>query len=113
MTETAAGRIETELLVVGGGLAGLSLGVACAGAGLDVVVVDREAPAATLETAFDGRTSAIAFGSQRVLAGIGAWPGPREAEAILEIRVADGGAPFFLHYDHRDIGDQPLGWIVE
>ena len=52
--------------------------------------------------AFDGRTSAIAFGSQRVLAGIGLWHGvAAEAEPIREIRVADGDSPLFLHYDHR------------
>jgi 2-octaprenyl-6-methoxyphenol hydroxylase len=111
---TATPEIRTELLVVGGGLAGLSLAVACAGSGIDVVVVDREDPAATVGEAFDGRTTAIAYGSQQVLAGIGLWPEiAAEAEPILEIRVADGDAPLFLHYDHRDLGAAPLGWIVE
>ncbi len=63
---------------------------------------------------FDGRTSAIAHGSQQVLAGIGLWPlVAAEAEPILEIRVADGGSPLFLHYDHHAVGDHPLGYIVE
>jgi 2-octaprenyl-6-methoxyphenol hydroxylase len=35
------------------------------------------------------------------------------AEPILEIRVADGDSPLFLHYDHRDLGATPLGYIVE
>jgi 2-octaprenyl-6-methoxyphenol hydroxylase len=110
----ASDTLQVELLVVGGGLAGLSLGLACAGAGIEVAVVDREDPARTVGEAFDGRTTAIAYGSQQVLAGIGLWPEvAREAEPILEIRVADGDAPLFLHYDHRDIGDDPLGWIVE
>jgi 2-octaprenyl-6-methoxyphenol hydroxylase len=106
--------VSAELLVVGGGLAGLSLGLACAEAGIEVAVVDREDPARTVGEAFDGRTTAIAYGSQQVLAGIGLWPEvAREAEPILEIRVADGQAPLFLHYDHREVGDNPLGWIVE
>jgi 2-octaprenyl-6-methoxyphenol hydroxylase len=37
----------------------------------------------------------------------------QDAAPILEIRVADDNAPLFLHYDHRDVGDHPLGWIVE
>jgi 2-octaprenyl-6-methoxyphenol hydroxylase len=105
---------HTELAVVGGGLNGLTLGIACAAAGLAVAVIDREDPAAMRGEAFDGRTSAIAYGSMRVLDGIGVWSLlAGKAQPILEIRVADNSAPLFLHYDHREIGDTPLGWIVE
>ena len=106
---------DAELLIAGGGLNGLLLGIACAGAGLEVVLVDREDPAAMLEQGFDGRSSAIAYGSQQVLSALGLWPAiAADAEPILEIRVADDNAPFFLHYDHRELGtDAPLGWIVE
>ncbi len=108
------GEIRSELVIVGGGLIGLSLAAACAGVGLDVTVIDREDPARTVGEAFDGRTSAIAFGSQRILAGIGLWPEiAGEAEPIREIRVADGDSPRFLHYDHGELGDAPLGYIVE
>jgi 2-octaprenyl-6-methoxyphenol hydroxylase len=107
-------ELRTELVVVGGGLVGLTLGIACAEAGLDVVLVDREDAAAKLAEPYDGRASAIAFGSQRVLASSGIWPHLYgEAEPILEIRVADDNAPLFLHYDHKEVGDAPLGWIVE
>ena len=106
---------DAELLIAGGGLNGLLLGIACAGAGLEVVLVDREDPAAMLEQGFDGRSSAIAYGSQQVLSALGLWPAiAADAEPILEIRVADDNAPFFLHYDHRELStDAPLGWIVE
>jgi 2-octaprenyl-6-methoxyphenol hydroxylase len=107
-------RREADLVVIGGGLAGLPFAIACAGAGLRVVVIDREVPAQQLAAPFDGRSSAIAFGSRRVLDGIGVWRhvGP-EAQPILDIRVVDQGSPLFLHYDHTEIGDQPFGWIVE
>ncbi len=106
---------DFELLIAGGGLNGLLLGIACAGAGLAVAIVDRQDPAAMLDAGFDGRSSAIAYGSQQVLAALGLWPlVAAEAEPILEIRVADDNAPLFLHYDHRELGtDAPLGWIVE
>jgi len=106
---------DVELLVAGGGLIGLLLGVACAGAGLAVALVDRQNLDATLAEGFDGRTSAIAYGSRLVLDGIGLWPGiAAEAEPILEIRVADDNSPLFLHYDHRELGTaHPLGYIVE
>jgi 2-octaprenyl-6-methoxyphenol hydroxylase len=106
--------MQSDLVIVGGGLVGLTLAAACAGAGLDVAVIDREEPARMVDAAFDGRTSAIALGSQRILAGIGLWHHiAREAEPIREIRVADGDSPLFLHYDHAEIGPDPLGYIVE
>src|SRR5665213_3145253 len=107
-------EIRVELLVVGGGLAGMSLASACAGAGIETALVDRATPASVLTPSFDGRTTALAFGSQQVLAGIGLWQGiAPAAEPIREIRVADGQSHLFLHYDHRLLGDHPLGYIVE
>jgi 2-octaprenyl-6-methoxyphenol hydroxylase len=106
---------DVELLVAGGGLNGLLLGIACADAGLAVAVIDRQDPATMLGETFDGRASAIAYGSRLVLDGVGLWPAiAPEAEAIREIRVADDDSPWFLHYDHRELKtDAPLGYIVE
>ena len=103
-----------EVLVVGAGMVGLTLACALAGAGVEVVVVDRADPAALTDAGFDGRVSSIAHGSQRALAALGLWDGLAEhAQPILEIRVADGDSPLFLHYDHRDLGAAPLGYICE
>jgi len=106
---------QVELLIVGGGLIGLLLGSACAGAGLGVAIADRQDPGTMLGAGFDGRSSAIAYGSRRVLDALDLWPEiAAEAEPILEIRVADNGSPLFLHYDHRDLdAATPLGYIVE
>jgi 2-octaprenyl-6-methoxyphenol hydroxylase len=106
---------DAELVIAGAGLTGMLLGLACAGAGLSVAVVDPQDPSAMLSPGFDGRTSAIAYGSRLVFDGIALWPDiAAEAEPIREIRVADDNSPLFLHYDSRDLGgDTPLGYIVE
>jgi 2-octaprenyl-6-methoxyphenol hydroxylase len=110
---------DAELVIAGGGLNGMLLAVACAGAGLSTIVIDRQDPAAMTGDRFDGRTSAIAYGSRLVFDGIGLWPAiASEAEPIREIRVADDDSPLFLHYDHRELapgsgGTTPLGYIVE
>lgn len=103
-----------EVAVVGGGMVGLSLALGLAGTGVPVALIERATLSDMATASFDGRGSAVAAGSQRILHGLGLWDAVAgEAEPILEIRVADGNSPLFLHYDHAEIGDGPLGWIVE
>lgn len=103
-----------EVVIVGGGPVGLTLGIALGKAGISTAVIERDAPLKLRDAAFDGRTSAIAGVSRRVLDGLGLWQAMAPAaEAIRDIRVADGASPLFLHYDHREIGDEPFGHIVE
>lgn len=107
-------RISYDIAVVGGGMVGLCLALGLSGAGARVAVIERGKLSDMAEAGFDGRGSAIAAGSQQILAGLGLWEAlSADAEPILEIRVADGQSPLFLHYDHKELGDGPLGWIVE
>jgi 2-octaprenyl-6-methoxyphenol hydroxylase len=118
----SAAPLEAEVLISGGGMVGLTLGIALAGAGVQTIVVDSADPATVKAAAFDGRSSAIARGAQQVLDALGVWPEmAAEAEPILEIRVSDGkvgagASRLFLHYDRRELGeaaDGPLGYIAE
>ncbi len=100
-------------------MVGMTLANALAGAGVATVVVDSAPPESLLDTGYDGRASAIAYGSAQVFRGIGLWPYLEDdAGPMIDIRVADGtvaGGPstLFLHYDHRAIGDQPFGYMIE
>lgn len=105
---------HTDCLIAGGGMVGLSMALALAREGLRITVVERAPYTLHLAPEFDGRVSAIALGSQRLLAHIGAWEGMAPyAEPIMDIRVSDGDSLTFLHYDHREVGTDPFGWIVE
>ena len=104
---------HAEVAIVGGGLVGLTLAVALARSGVEAVVIDRAPPAAMLAPEHDGRASAIAFATLRLLDGIGAWARVSESQPILDIRVSDGDSLLFLHYDHRDLAGAPFGHMVE
>lgn len=116
---------DTDVIIVGGGLAGGLAALALADAGFTVAVVDIEPPRRMREAAFDGRTTALAYACARVFRRLGLWPAIEAgAEPILDILVSDGRArgrftegarsPFHMHFDSRELGNgEPLGWIVE
>ncbi|MFO1189384.1 MAG: UbiH/UbiF/VisC/COQ6 family ubiquinone biosynthesis hydroxylase [Alphaproteobacteria bacterium] len=107
-------ELVATVVVIGGGFAGLTLAKALADAGITTIVVEGEDPARATDTAFDGRASALALASRRIFEALALWPAiVPHAAPILDIRVADGASRLFLHYDHRDVGDEPFGYIVE
>jgi 2-octaprenyl-6-methoxyphenol hydroxylase len=109
-----AGDAPFDLAIIGGGMTGLALACATAGAAQRVLLVERQALAATIAAPFDGRVTAIAPGSRCLLGAIGVWPElAGAAEPIRDIRVGERHSPLTVHYDHRAVGDQPLGHIVE
>ena len=106
--------MDADVLIVGGGMVGTTLAVALASADVPVAIIDRDTPDQIAHPIRDGRASAIASGSQAVLDVLGVWPRvAADAQPILQVRVSDADSLLFLHYDHRDIGDKPLGAIVE
>lgn len=116
--DNAAGVIETDVIVLGGGLAGLSMAAALATAGVPVVCIDRDSPQNHQRDDFDIRTTAIAYASKKVLEGAGVWRHmEQDAGPILDIRVADQFSPLFVHYDHRELDlngeNVPFGWILD
>ena len=110
---------DSDILIVGGGLSGPILALALAQAGLKVTVIDALEQKLRKNAAFDGRSYAVALTSQRLLGGTGVWDAVADHSApILEIKVTDGRAgegpsPFFMHFDHAEIEEGPMGYMVQ
>jgi 2-octaprenyl-6-methoxyphenol hydroxylase len=111
--------IDTDIAIVGGGLNGPILALALAQAGIKSVVIDALTTKVRKNASFDGRSYAVALTSQRLLNNIGLWSNIKDnAQAMLEIKVSDGRAgegpsPFFMHFDHAEIEDGPMGYMVQ
>jgi 2-octaprenyl-6-methoxyphenol hydroxylase len=110
---------QADILISGGGMVGLPLGLALAQGGLKVVIADAAPPGQALDPKFDGRVSALAYASVRMLTALGVWEQlSPHAQPIREILVTDGAAgrpasPFSLHFDAQEVGSEALGHIAE
>ncbi|TNF21737.1 MAG: 2-octaprenyl-6-methoxyphenyl hydroxylase [Rhodobacteraceae bacterium] len=110
---------DSDLLIVGGGLNGPTLALAAAQAGFSATVIDAADSAVQRADNFDGRAYALALASQRMLSALGLWDRlAPQAQPMLDIKVTDGRvgegpAPFGLHFDHHEIEEGPMGFMVE
>lgn len=105
--------MQSDVIILGGGLVGLTLALALDAHGLTASIVDPADPAAVLAPEFDGRASAIASASWRMLDAIGL--GARLAGKgcpIASIRVSDGLAPGALDFEPA-ADDGALGHMFE
>ena len=113
------GSPQTDIAIVGGGLVGTALALALAQTGFAVTLLDAGPRAEKTVPGFDGRSYAVALGSQRMLVKLGLWDrlGPT-AQPMREIKVTDGkvgpaGVFLGLHFDAAELEDGPMGYMVE
>lgn len=102
-----------DILILGGGLVGLTLALALERHGLSVAVIDPAEPQTQLAHDFDGRATAIASASWRMLDAIGIADVLRPHGCpIRRIEVRDGLQEDALDFTPGD-DDDPLGTMVE
>jgi 2-octaprenyl-6-methoxyphenol hydroxylase len=104
---------RTDVIILGGGLIGLTLAIALDRHGLSSIIVDPADPETTAAPAFDGRATAVSSASWRMLEAIGV-AGRLEGEGcpIRSIRVSEGLAPGGIVFEATE-DDDPLGIMVE
>ena len=110
---------DCDIAIVGGGFNGPALALAAAQVGLRVIVLDATSHKPRKNAKFDGRAYALALASKRLMAAVGVWENvAQDAEPMLNIRVSDGRAgvgvsPFFMDFDHAELEEGPMGYMVE
>lgn len=110
-------REATDILISGGGVAGLTAACVLGSAGFSVMCVDPTPPVtdATADGA-DLRTTAILQPSVAVLQAAGLWDRLKPQAAALQVmRIIDAGgdepvARLVKEFDAADISDLPFGW---
>lgn len=108
---------RTDILISGGGVAGLTAAAAFGAAGFSVICVDPAPPVTEAEAeGADMRTTAFLQPSRRVLDEAGLWPRLAPHAAALRImRIVDAGGErpeprIVKDFDSGEIGGEPFGW---
>ncbi|WP_342251649.1 5-demethoxyubiquinol-8 5-hydroxylase UbiM [Sphingomonas sp. OTU376] len=103
--------MDCDVIIVGGGPAGLAFARSLRDTGLEVLLVERQPRAALAEPGYDGREIALTHGSRAILERMGVWERIPEAAPLQAARVRNGRSAFALDFDPGHDG-QPLGWLV-
>lgn len=105
-----------DILVVGGGIAGLTQTLALADAGFEVACVDPLPASKPPVRELDGRTTALLQGALNVLRRLEVWPachtraGALERMCIVDEAGRPPRAPKRVCFDSREAGSGPFGY---
>ncbi|MGH1466901.1 MAG: UbiH/UbiF family hydroxylase [Cognatishimia sp.] len=106
-----------DIVISGGGIAGLTAAAAFGNAGFRVQVVDPTPPVTQRNAAgADLRTTAFLQPAQNLLDQAGLWDALAAQAAPLQImRIVDAGGPepkarMVKDFNAKDISEQPFGW---
>jgi len=109
-------RHEFDVVIIGGGLVGLSLARALAGSGLRQALIEQHLPASPpADASWDNRVYALSPGSAAFLEECGAWRRlpPERVARVEAMRVYGDDQGARLEFSAYDAGLRELAFIVE
>ncbi|HVY67231.1 MAG TPA: 2-octaprenyl-6-methoxyphenyl hydroxylase [Gammaproteobacteria bacterium] len=111
---TAAAPLDCDVLIVGGGAVGSALACALAQLPLDTVLVEAQEVRLLEQPSFDVRVTALANGSQQILAALNLWPELKGyTEAIRTIHISERGRFGAARISAAEEQVPALGYTVE
>lgn len=107
---------EFDIIILGGGLVGLTAANLCAQQGFSVALVERQEPHLTWDdNHFDIRCSAISKASQIIFQEMGVWDAiaTERVSAYQRMHVWDALGFGEITFDAAEVGEADLGHIIE
>jgi len=107
--------MKTEVLIIGGGIPGLTLAGLLGAQGLKCCVVDPQPPEKLKDVQITGRTSALMHASVNILKAAGVWDKiADQTEALKVLRIIDdslrGRPSVQTDFDSAEIGLEAFGY---
>lgn len=110
-TPTDKRGYEYDIVIVGGGIIGLTLAAALKDSGLGVLLIEAKVESAAVAK---GQAYAVHMLSALIYEGIGIWDKilPQIA-TYRQVHLSDGDYPNVVKFATTDIGTQDLGYVAE
>nr|WP_086940277.1 FAD-dependent 2-octaprenylphenol hydroxylase [Thaumasiovibrio occultus] len=106
---------QFDIVIVGGGMVGLSLAAALKDAQLQIAVIEGREPELALSDDYANRVSALTRASERYLQRLGVWDSiaSRRVAPYTQMAVWEHDSFGAIEFDAADFGEDNLGHIVE
>ncbi|RDH51292.1 FAD-dependent hydroxylase [Fischerella thermalis] len=102
---------DYDLVIVGGGIIGLTLASAFKNSGLSVLLIEAKAESAAVAK---GQAYAVHMLSALIYQGIGVWDKILpQIEVYRRVRLSDADHPDVVEFTTADINKQDLGYVAE
>lgn len=107
-----------DVIIVGGGLVGLTQSILLAQNGVKILCLDQQSEKGLSNNPFLKRTTAISYGSHQILKAANLWDQISPLSCpIHSIEVKDGESPTLLKFDLEENNDataaKGYGWVIE
>ncbi|MBA2491870.1 MAG: 2-octaprenyl-6-methoxyphenyl hydroxylase [Gammaproteobacteria bacterium] len=104
---------DYDVLIVGGGLAGAAMACALSASAYRIALIEAQAAGDKHPPGYDDRSLALAFGSRRILEGLGLWQAIAPAATpIKTVHVSERGRFGAARLHQREEGVAALGYVV-
>ncbi|SFV82977.1 2-octaprenyl-3-methyl-6-methoxy-1,4-benzoquinol hydroxylase [hydrothermal vent metagenome] len=106
--------MEVDIVIIGGGPAGLSFACSMIDANVKVLVVEKSSTDAIANPQSDGREIALTHLSVKILKKLGVWDliDHSEVSPLREAKVFDGDSPSLLNFKSDDSSIEALGYLI-
>ena len=106
--------MDYDIVVIGGGPAGLSFACSMSGLDMNVLLVEKSTLKSISKPKLDGREIALTHHSRKILMKLGVWALIDEAEVspLKEAKVFDGDSDSLLNFDVKKSAIEALGYLV-
>jgi len=106
--------MDYDIVVIGGGPAGLSFACSMTSLDLNVLLVEKSTLESISKPKPDGREIALTHHSRKILIKLGVWTLIDKAEVSLlkEAKVFDGDSVPLLNFDAKKSAIEALGYLV-
>ena len=104
---------QYDIVIVGGGLIGMSLAAVLADAPLAIALLEKNQPAPQCDSVLDLRTTGLTRSTQQIFMDMGIWPQlAAHATAVECVNVSEQGNFGGARIDAKAYGLAPIGYMI-